>query len=838
MSASRQVKITCRSLLLAGMLVLLAACGSGSDDAGTISAPGRNSVTVDNPASAGARSAAASFFSANQTPSVASLSPSSTTAGGPAFTLTIDGIDFTRSSQVSWNGSNRVTTYVSATRLTATIGASDIALPGNAAVAVSNPNPGGGVSGTLTEALTGPTPANVAFVAPNGSDSNPGSISQPFLTMQHCASTVTRGWTCAIRAGTYRETVTPNSGITITSYDGEPVTVDGSDPVTDWTLYQGSIYQSSVTLPLGDGNQLFVGTQMMTEARWPNGDDLFHVNWATAQTGTTTTELLDSNLPDMDWSGAKIIFWSGSDPWDPLTGTVTASQTGQLTFDLDGAALPPFITPQAGGYYYLYRSLGALDAQREWFYNPSTSTLYFWAPGGVDPRALDVRAKRRLYAFDLSGASGVTVEYLNIFAATINSSSSSVSNVIDGINATYVSHYTDLPDSACPGLASFNPGCGPYSYWKDYLTTSGIVINGSGNVLRNSVISFSAGNGVSLTGSGHSVINNLIHHTGYRGNYASGINLEGTNQLVKNNTIHTEGRHGIWLNDYAIAIAPSDDEISYNNLYAAAMLSADVGEIYSNLNAEVPSLNRVTGTSIDHNWLHDTQSLVANPASFSPLPGVYIDNGSNGYQVTQNVLWNNAIANIVLHGDNLTTPNDNNVSHNSIVEIPQTGNIWLLYVPNCGSTTLVDNLTLAPIQQTSAQTRSATVPVCTAIGNGVGAAGASEMTASVQVGCNFTGCFTDGPPTIWGARVAASIAVQPYDQTVSAGQMATFSVFGAGSGPLRYQWLRNGVEIVDATNASYTTTATKASDNGAVFAVRLSNGLSTVSSDPAVLTVE
>ena len=63
--------------------------------------------------------------------------------------------------------------------------------------------------------------------------------------------------------------------------------MDGSDPVTGWTQYQGSIYKASVALSSGDTNQVFVGNQMMTEARWPNGNDLFHVNWATLGAGTT-----------------------------------------------------------------------------------------------------------------------------------------------------------------------------------------------------------------------------------------------------------------------------------------------------------------------------------------------------------------------------------------------------------------------------------------------------------------------------------------------------------------------------------------------------------------------
>ncbi len=269
---------------------------------------------------------------------------------------------------------------------------------------------------------------NVSFVAPNGNDNNPGTITQPYLTIQHCATTVSGGAICAIRAGTYREAVTPNSGITLTSYDGEPVTVDGSDPVTGWTLYQGSIYRAGVALSSGDTNQIFAGNQMMTEARWPNGNDLYHVNWATLGTGTNTTQVVDPNLPNINWTGAKIHILSGSDPYSPETGTITSSSPGQLTYTLDDVDYPPYIVPQPGGYYYLYRSPGALDAPNEWYYDPLSSVLYFWAPGGVDPDTLNVLAKRRQYAFDLSGKSNVTIENINMFASTINMDASSSQN--------------------------------------------------------------------------------------------------------------------------------------------------------------------------------------------------------------------------------------------------------------------------------------------------------------------------------------------------------------------------------------------------------------------------
>lgn len=73
------------------------------------------------------------------TPTITSISPSSATAGGSGFTLTVNGTNFINGiSTVRWNGSSRTTTFVSATQLTATIPASDITSAGTATVTVIN----------------------------------------------------------------------------------------------------------------------------------------------------------------------------------------------------------------------------------------------------------------------------------------------------------------------------------------------------------------------------------------------------------------------------------------------------------------------------------------------------------------------------------------------------------------------------------------------------------------------------------------------------------------------------------------------------------------------------
>lgn len=87
------------------------------------------------------------------------------------------------------------------------------------------------------------------------------------------------------------------------------------------------------------------------------------------------------------------------------------------------------------------------------------------------------------------------------------------------------------------------------------------------------------------------------------------------------------------------------------------------------------------------------------------------------------------------------------------------------------------------------------------------------------------------------APVAPTIALAPQAQSVAEGLTASFSVQANGSAPLAYQWLRDGVAIGGATQATYTTAATTMADHGAGFSVRVSNAAGSVTSAVATLTV-
>ena len=83
-----------------------------------------------------------------QTPTITSLSPSGAIAGGPSFTITVNGTNFLNNSVVQFNSTALATTFVSSTQLQATVPAGQITFAGVAQVTVANPAASGGTSGS------------------------------------------------------------------------------------------------------------------------------------------------------------------------------------------------------------------------------------------------------------------------------------------------------------------------------------------------------------------------------------------------------------------------------------------------------------------------------------------------------------------------------------------------------------------------------------------------------------------------------------------------------------------------------------------------------------------
>ena len=138
----------------------------GSD----IASVGTATITVTNPSNGGIGGGTSNPLTLNIVPppakfAVTGISPTSAQAGGPPFTLTVNGSAFVAPSSgppaspgslISFGLVNEPTTFVSSTQLTAAIPASAIAISGNPYVIVTNPD--GSTSTPITFTVNNPTP--------------------------------------------------------------------------------------------------------------------------------------------------------------------------------------------------------------------------------------------------------------------------------------------------------------------------------------------------------------------------------------------------------------------------------------------------------------------------------------------------------------------------------------------------------------------------------------------------------------------------------------------------------------------------------------------------------
>lgn len=127
-------------------------------------------------------------------------------------------------------------------------------------------------------------------------------------------------------------------------------------------------------------------------------------------------------------------------------------------------------------------------------------------------------------------------------------------------------------------------------------------------------------------------------------------------------------------------------------------------------------------------------------------------------------------------------------------------------------------------------TVSGTIPGWTGIANGayVFAARTGGENDNFWVDDVCINNFTLGP---------VFFTLQPTDQTVLEGQTATFTTAVDGSPSYSYQWFSNGVPILGATAASYTTPPVTAAYEGRLYSVMVSNDFSSVTSSNATLHV-
>ncbi len=422
------------------------------------------------------------------------------------------------------------------------------------------------------ESLEGRTLLSAWYVSTAGTDANPGSLAQPFRTIQQAATLAQPGDTVFIRGGNYRETVTPaHSGtaaahITYTAYNGENVVIDGADAVNGFVPYSGNIYRATQPWDLGEGrNQVFFNGLMLNEARFPNTaagvvshPSTYTISAATStgpDTGMNTATISDYHLTAKSgfWVGSYIHIGNGQG-WVNQTGLVTASGPGYLTFTYNrNSALEGTVK---GNKYYLFGKLQALDSPGEWFHDAS-GNLYVYAPDGSNPNG-KIEARHRQYAWNLSGLGYIDVFGVNAFSAAITSNTSTTHVRFISDNITYGSHFM-VQDVG----------------WDERPQDAAVYFAGDHNEIRGSTIAYCAGHAVFVDGYSDIVANNIIHDADYGGGNGAAVNMGGSAHIIYKNTIYNTGRNGIRMSH------TTQSQVMFNLIHDAGLQTTDVGAIYA-----------------------------------------------------------------------------------------------------------------------------------------------------------------------------------------------------------------------------------------------------------------
>jgi len=501
------------------------------------------------------------------------------------------------------------------------------------------------------------------FVAPVGSDENPGTISRSFATIQHAADVVKPGDTCYVRAGTYRQTVRikasgrKGSPIRFAAYQGEAVTLSGTESVNvAWSVHKGEIYKARLK---GGVSQLFADGRAMIEARWPNrklGDLWNKDSWRPGGKGTAYGKIVDDALAatGINWTGALASLNVGS--WQTYLRRVTNHKAGSNTLEYpkDMAArlrLNKKRRREGHDHYFLFGTLEALDAPGEWFYDTKASTLYFRTPDGKSPTKHKIERKVRSYAFLADGCSYVQLSGLGFFASTFMFDRAS-NCIIENCWQYYPTGLGTSGDiNALPKTARRRSEL----FLRGLRSLAPTLLVGNGNTVRNCTIAYGEAPGIVMGGRGNTLDNCLIRDIDWRGLAGSVMGNAGAVHVatsaastVRRCTVLNAGSsEGLILSSRGPSLC------EYNYVHHIGLFQSDGGCI------QCSGLNQA-GTIIRYNWVHDH-----NAFKWGGI-GIRGDDLTRNLIVHHNVAWSCREKGIITKGDKNKVFNNTSINNQGV----------------------------------------------------------------------------------------------------------------------------------------------------------------------------
>ena len=262
---------------------------------------------------------------------------------------------------------------------------------------------------TLIQLASVAVPASEFFVAPNGSDQNPGTERKPFASFQRAqaavraerASTGDSTVTVTFRAGTYHlekpvEFTPADSGASVSlpvryrAQPGEEVVISGGVPVTGWSSDPEHPGVWKARAPLSEFNQLWVNGNRAVRARTPNYWEFSAIHSVAEEpagshfkhTFKVAPESLAS-LRGLDKSALRGVQMVIFHKWDTTREPVDSVSTDEGIITTYGTKMQPWNGMDKESLFYLEGWLGALNAPGEWDLDQG-GWLHYWPRPGED----------------------------------------------------------------------------------------------------------------------------------------------------------------------------------------------------------------------------------------------------------------------------------------------------------------------------------------------------------------------------------------------------------------------------------------------------------------------
>lgn len=440
------------------------------------------------------------------------------------------------------------------------------------------------------------------FVAPDGSDRNPGSQESPFATVQHGIERLRAGDTLYLRGGRYREQVVAkdihgeeNALICVRNYPGEKAVIDGTEPIAalaegSWMPQAGAVYSISLRQ---DVWQLFLDERPAQPARFPNASLLNKRIWdmrtsMLRPSTVTSTSLVCPELATSgkDFTGAVAMLAVGH--WLTYARPVLFHEQGTAEIHYD-SRLPDEpgreITLKPHRYFYLL-GRACLECENEWWFDPQTRTVSFWATGGKNPaEAGSITARVRDYGLVIQGSQHLQISGLEFFACA------PFMDQAEGIRFEQCRfRYPSENKFVLGRLEWFSPSqSGPSNPGNNMF----ILRSGRQCALTDCLVEF-CNSPVGLLAEGIRVENCLFHDIEWdvNSNGGSGSVWLGSGAQAIRNTVHTCG------NSEGLRPSGPGAEIAWNHLYRMGLMQIDGAAINCGMQTH-------RGLAVHHNWVHD-----------------------------------------------------------------------------------------------------------------------------------------------------------------------------------------------------------------------------------------